>query len=154
MEVILLEKVQNLGGLGERVKVRAGYGRNFLIPTGKAVSATPANVERFEARRAELERVQAELLAGAQARAAALAEVVVTLRAKTSAEGKLFGSVGTGDIAEALTAAGHEVAKREVRLPAGPLRDLGDHAVELHLHPDVNCTVTVRIASETGAGAA
>lgn len=148
MDVILLEKVHNLGGLGDRVSVRAGYGRNFLIPSGKAVSATPANVARFEAQRAELERAQTEALAHAQARAEALDGLILTIAARTSSEGRLFGSIGNVDIADAISQSGAPVAKREVRLPAGPLRDLGDHTVQLHLHTDVNATVTVRIIAE------
>lgn len=156
MEVILLEKVHNLGKLGERVKVRRGYGRNYLIPNRMAVPATAANIARLETMRAELETTQAEALAKAETRAAVLKDFVVTVAGRAGDEGKLFGSIGTADIAEALTAAGHEVEKREVRLPAGPLRTLGDHAVELHLHADVNVTVTVRVAAENEvqAGAA
>jgi large subunit ribosomal protein L9 len=156
MDVILLEKVHNLGKLGDRVKVRAGYGRNYLIPNRKAVPANEANVAKLEALRADLEKAQAEALAQAENRAGALRGRVVTLTARVGDEGKLFGSISTTDIAEALTRDGVEVAKREVRLPNGPLRVIGDHAVDLHLHADVNATVTVRVVAENeptaGAG--
>lgn len=149
MDVILLEKVHNLGNLGDRVRVKPGYGRNYLIPRKKAVSATPANVAEFEARRAELERAQADALGRAQARATQFTDLTVTIRAKAGTEGRLFGSVGTVDIAEAATAMGIELERREVRLPAGPLRDVGSHAVDVHLHPDVNVTITVVVAEES-----
>jgi large subunit ribosomal protein L9 len=149
MEVILLEKVDNLGGLGDKVKVRPGYGRNYLVPTGRAVPANEANVAAFEARRAELEQQAAERLAAAEARKAqveALGSVTVTHKA--GEEGKLFGSVGTTDIAEACAAAGVEVAKSEVRLPEGPLRVAGEYEIELHLHADVNALLKVTIVAE------
>lgn len=145
MEVILLEKVYRLGDLGDRVKVRSGYGRNFLIPNRKAVPATAANLAKFEAERQLLLKANEEKLAEAQQRAGKLTEMVVTISAKAGSEGRLFGSVGTQDIAVAVTEAGVEVAKKEVRLPAGPLRELGEHAIELHLHPDVNVTIKVII---------
>ena len=148
MDVILLEKVRNLGNLGEQVRVKPGYGRNFLIPNGKAVSATKQNIEKFEARRAELERTQADLLAKATARAEALNGLAITLTQKAGAEGKLYGSVGTVDIAEALTANGLELARHEIRLPEGPFRNIGEHAVEIHLHTDVNATIKVIILPE------
>lgn len=149
MEVILLQKVENLGNLGDRVKVRPGYGRNYLIPQGKAAPATPENVAAFEARRAELEKQAAEALAAAEARKAAIEKLGgVTIAAKTGEEGKLFGSVGTVDIAEALTAAGVEVERREVRLPEGPIRVAGEHEVEIHLHTDVNVSLKVTVVSE------
>jgi len=129
MDVILLEKVKNLGSLGARVSVKPGYGRNFLIPKGKAVPATEANIAAFDARRAELERQEAETLAAAQARAAQLAEIAVVIAAKSGDEGKLFGSVGTRDIAEAITAAGVTVDKSEVRLPNGAIRNTGEYTV-------------------------
>lgn len=154
MEVILLEKIHRLGALGDRVQVRAGYGRNYLIPQRKAVPATADNVARFEEQRAELERAQGELLAAANTRAAALADLVVTVAARAGAEGKLFGSVGTGDIAQAVVAAGIAVEKREVRLPNGPLREVGDFAVEIHLHADVDAEITVRVVAESGTSAA
>ncbi|MCC5811842.1 MAG: 50S ribosomal protein L9 [Ectothiorhodospiraceae bacterium] len=143
MEVILLEKVENLGNLGDKVKVRPGYGRNFLIPHGKATPATAESIKAFEDRRAELERQAAEVLSAAEARKAQLEGLSVTIPAKAGDEGKLFGSVGTADIAEAVTAAGVEIAKQEVRLPEGPLRLTGEYQIDLHLHTDVDTTVTV-----------
>ncbi|MEO1751405.1 50S ribosomal protein L9 [Thiofaba sp. EF100] len=148
MEVILLSKVENLGNLGDVVKVRNGYARNFLIPYGKAKVATKSNVAEFEARRAELEKAAAEALAAAQARAAQLEGVAVTIAGKAGTEGKLFGSIGTAEIADALTAAGHAVEKREVRLPTGPLRAVGEYEIDLHLHTDVNTTVKVNVIAE------
>ena len=148
MEVILLEKVANLGALGTKVNVKPGYGRNFLIPQGKAVPATKANLEAFEARRAELERQEAETLAAAQARAEQLATLAVVIAAKSGDEGKLFGSVGTRDIAEAVTAAGVAVNKLEVRLPNGPLRNTGEYKIALQLHSDVMAEVAVTIVAE------
>ncbi len=148
MEVILLQKVANLGNMGDRVKVRSGYGRNFLLPQGKATLATPANIERFEARRAEFEKHAHEQLSSAEQRAAGLAGFKLTITAKAGTEGRLFGSVGTTDIAEALGKAGHEVARSEVRLPAGPLRTVGDHTVTLHLHTDVNVELPVSVVAE------
>ncbi|WP_297529560.1 50S ribosomal protein L9 [Thiohalobacter sp.] len=148
MEVILLEKVANLGNLGDKVKVRPGYGRNFLIPQGKATPATPENVARFEARRAELEKAAAEALAAAEARRDALEGFAVEIAAKAGDEGKLFGSVGTSDIARALTEAGHPVERHEVRLPEGPFRTTGEFDVQLHLHTDVEATVKLTIVAE------
>ncbi len=148
MEVILLSKVENLGNIGDLVNVKPGYGRNFLIPKGKATIANEENRVRFEARRAELEKAAAELLASAQARAAALTELTVSIACKAGEEGKLFGSVGTVDIAEAITTLGVEVAKSEVRLSAGTIRELGEFSIELHLHPEVNATVALEIVAE------
>lgn len=148
MEVILLEKVGRLGALGDKVSVRAGYGRNFLIPYGKAVPATKANVEQFEARRAELEKAAAEKLASAQTRAAQLQDKEVTVVSKAGDEGKLFGSIGVRDIADALTAAGVAVEKSEVRLPEGPIRNTGEYEVDVHLAADVNATVKVIVVGE------
>jgi large subunit ribosomal protein L9 len=148
MEVILLEKIRRLGELGDKVKVKAGFGRNYLIPQGKAVPATPENIARLEARRAELERAQAEALAVAQERAAKLAELTITVRRKAGEEGKLFGSVGTADIAEAVTAAGIELHKHEVRLPEGPFRTTGEFEVSLSLHADVDATLKLVIEAE------
>ncbi len=148
MEVILLQKVANLGNIGDRVKVRSGYGRNFLLPQGKATLVTPSNVAHFEARRAELENIARSELDSAQQRAAGLREFKLTITAKAGTEGKLFGSVGTADIAEAATAAGHALARAEVRLPGGPLRNVGDHTVSLHLHADVDVTLAVTIVAE------
>ena len=148
MEVILLEKVANLGALGSKVNVKAGYGRNFLIPQGKAVPATAANLEAFEARRAELERQEAEILAAAQARAEQLATLAVVIAAKSGDEGKLFGSVGTRDIADAITTAGIAVVKTEVRLPNGALRNTGEYKIALHLHSDVMAEVALTVVAE------
>lgn len=144
MQVILLEKVANLGDLGDQVKVRAGYGRNFLIPQKKAVAATKSNIEMFEARRAELEKAAAETLAAAQARAGEIHAVgTITLARNAGEEGKLFGSVGPGDIADALTQAGVAVEKREVILPEGPIHTLGEFVVHVRTHTDVMQDVTV-----------
>jgi large subunit ribosomal protein L9 len=148
MEVILLEKVANLGALGTKVNVKPGYGRNFLIPQGKAVPATKANLEAFEARRADLERQEAEILAAAQARAEQLATLAVVIAAKSGDEGKLFGSVGTRDIAEAVTAAGVAVSKLEVRLPNGALRNTGEYKIALQLHSDVMAEVALTVVAE------
>jgi large subunit ribosomal protein L9 len=148
MEVILLQKVDNLGNLGDRVTVRPGYGRNYLIPQGKATEATADNVARFEARRAELEAAAATALSVAKTRAEQLAQVVVTLAAKAGNEGRLFGSVGPADIAAAVTAAGAELHKREIRLPQGPIRQLGEHEVGIHLHSDVSLTLRVNVVAE------
>lgn len=148
MEVILLQKVENLGDLGDKVKVRSGYGRNFLIPQGKARPATAENLKLFEERRAELEKAAAEALAAAEARKAQLEGLTVTINVKAGEEGKLFGSVGTIDIAEAVTAAGVEVERQEVRLPEGSIRSVGEYEIELHLHTDVNATVQLVVAGE------
>lgn len=147
MEVILLEKIANLGNLGDKVAVKAGYARNFLLPFGKATPATAANVEAFEARRAELEKNAAERKAEADARAAKLADLTVTITANAGEEGKLFGSIGTRDIADAVTAAGVEVEKSEVRLPEGPLRNVGEYDIVLHLHTDVEATVKLVVVA-------
>jgi large subunit ribosomal protein L9 len=148
MEVILLQKVANLGDIGDRVKVKSGFGRNYLLPQGKATLATPANIAKFEARRAELEKLAREQLASAQERAEAMKDFKLTIVAKAGTEGKLFGSVGTADIAEACTRAGHKVQRSEVRLPAGPLRTVGEHTVNLHLHADVDVPLQVTIVAE------
>jgi len=146
MDVILLEKVANLGGLGDTVKVRAGYGRNYLIPQGKAKPATPENIAYFQSQRAELERKAAEELAAAQARAERIEGLeAVTIAANAGDEGKLFGSVGPQDIADALTAAGVEVERHEVRMPDGPIRAVGEYSVEVHLHADVNAAANVNV---------
>jgi large subunit ribosomal protein L9 len=148
MEVILLEKVANLGNIGDRVKVRSGFGRNFLLPQGKATLATATNVAKFEARRAELEKLAQEQFSSAQQRAEALKDFHLTIHAKAGTEGKLFGSIGTADIAEAGTRAGHAIARSEVRLPNGPLRMVGEHSVNLHLHADIDVTLPVTIIAE------
>jgi large subunit ribosomal protein L9 len=148
MQVILLQKVANLGNVGDRVKVRSGFGRNFLLPQGKATLATPDNIARFEARRAELERLAREQLTSAEDRAAVLKDFKLTIQAKAGTEGKLFGSIGTSDIAEACTRAGFKVERSEVRLPSGPLRTLGEHTVALHLHADIDVPLHVAIVPE------
>jgi large subunit ribosomal protein L9 len=148
MEVILLQKVANLGNIGDRVKVRSGYGRNYLLPQGKATVATPDNVARFEARRVELERAAREQLVSAEDRAQALREFKLTIAAKAGTEGKLFGSIGTSDIAEAVVRAGFKLQRSEVRLPSGPLRSVGEHVVSLHLHADIDVPLTVTIVAE------
>ena len=148
MEVILLQKVANLGNIGDRVKVRSGFGRNFLLPQGKATLATADNIARFEARRAELEKAAREHLTSAQERAEAMKDFKLTIRAKAGTEGKLFGSIGTADIAEACTREGFKVERSEVRLPSGPLRMLGEHVVNLHLHADVDVPLHVAIVAE------
>ncbi|MFO1402355.1 MAG: 50S ribosomal protein L9 [Steroidobacteraceae bacterium] len=151
MDVILLQKVANLGNIGDRVKVKSGYGRNYLLPTSKATLATPDNIKKFEARRAELERAANEHLASAQTRAAAFKDFKLTITAKAGTEGKLFGSVGTTDIAEACTAQGQALERSEVRLPAGPLRTVGEHVVALHLHTDIDVSLTVNIVADEKA---
>lgn len=149
MEIILLEKTRNLGNLGDKVKVRNGYGRNFLIPHGKAVPATEANIKYFQERRAELEKQANDKLAAAQARADKLTEIgSVTIPAKAGDEGKLFGSVGTRDIAEAITAAGVAVAKAEVLMPNGAIRNTGDFELTVQLHSDVAGTIKVSVVPE------
>ncbi len=149
MEVILLENIGNLGGLGDKVDVKAGFGRNYLIPQGKAVPATEANLAEFEARRAELEAAAAEALAAAEARAASINELdVLSIEANAGEGGKLFGSIGTRDIEDAVTAAGVEINKSEVRLPEGALRELGEYQVELHLHSDIDVTIELHIVPE------
>jgi large subunit ribosomal protein L9 len=148
MEIILLQKVANLGNIGDRVKVKAGYGRNFLLPQGKATLATADNIAKFETRRSSLEKAAGDELAQAQARATKLQGFKLTLTAKAGGEGKLFGSVGTSDIAEATNKAGFEVERSEVRLPHGPIRQAGDHVVQLHLHTDVTVDLPVTIVAE------
>ncbi len=148
MEIILLGKVDNLGELGDKVDVRPGYARNYLIPTGKAKFATAKNIAEFEALRSELELKAQEQLKASQSRAEKLSGLEVKIIAKVGGEGKLFGSVGTADITDAIAALGMEVEKSEVRLPQGPLRQTGEHAVELHLHADVNVEIKVIIEGE------
>ena len=148
MEVILLEKVDNLGSLGDMVKVKSGYGRNFLIPTGKAVFATAENRAKFEAHRAELEAAAGEVLVAAKKRQQALDGMTVTIASKVGEEGKLFGSVGTVDIAEAVTGAGVKINKQEVRMPTGPIRQTGEYTIDLHLHPEVNARVKILVVPE------
>jgi len=148
MEVILLEKVENLGSLGDRVNVKSGYGRNFLIPSGKATPATEEHIKAFEERRAELEKAAAEAQTTAEARRDKLVDMSITVQAKAGDEGKLFGSIGTADIAEAIVAAGVEVERSEVRLPEGAFRQVGEYSVLVHLHTDVNTEITLVIEAE------
>lgn len=148
MNVILLEKVGRLGGIGDQIRVRSGYGRNYLIPFGKAVMATPENVAAFETRRGELERVAAEKKQIADQRAARLAALSVTIPANAGDEGKLFGSIGPRDVAEAISKAGVEVTKSEVRMPSGPLRELGEYLIDVQLHSEVMQPVKVTVIPE------
>lgn len=148
MQVILMDKVVNLGNLGDVVKVKDGYARNFLIPTGRARRATQANMDAFAAQKAELERIAAEKLADAQRRAGMLDGASVTIRHKAGVDGRLFGSITNADIADALKTQGHEMAKSEIRLPEGPFKTLGEYRVVVALHTDVTANVTVVVASE------
>jgi large subunit ribosomal protein L9 len=149
MQVILMEKVINLGNLGDVVKVRDGYARNFLIPQGKAKRVTPENLAEFEKRRAELERGQAEKLAGAQEKAARLQGLMVQITRKAGVDGRLFGSVTNFDIADALKVQGFEVEKAAIRMPQGPLKQIGDAHVEIVLHSDVVVPITVSVLGES-----
>lgn len=149
MEVILLENIGNLGNLGDKVDVKAGFGRNYLIPHGKAVPATDNNLAQFEARRAELEAAAAEARTGAEARAEAVNALgLISISANAGEEGKLFGSIGTRDIAEAVNAAGCEIDKAEVRLPEGALRELGEYEINIQLHGDVTAMIAVAVVPE------
>ncbi|KMN32324.1 MULTISPECIES: 50S ribosomal protein L9 [Chromobacterium] len=148
MQIILLEKVANLGQLGDVVKVKDGYGRNFLIPQGKAKRATEANLKQFEARRAELEAKQAEILADAKVRAEKLNEAVVTIAQKAGVDGRLFGSVTNADVAEAVTAFGVAVKRTEVRLPNGPFKAIGEYDIEIALHHDVVTPIKIVVVAE------
>ena len=148
MEVILLQKIANLGDIGDRVKVKPGFGRNYLLPAGKATLATPENIARFETRRAELEAKAATDLETAKSRAAALEGFTLSLTAKAGSEGKLFGSIGTADIAEACLRAGQSVERSEVRLPGGPIRTVGEHVITLHLHSDIDVPVPLTVIAE------
>ncbi len=148
MEIILLEKIANLGNLGDKVTVRPGYGRNFLIPKGKAVRATDEKLAEFEQRRADLEKKAAAEFAAAQARAEAISKLDVKITQKAGEEGRLYGSVGTKDIADAVTAAGVELHKHEVRLPTGAIRQAGDYEIKLHLHADLDATLALKIIGE------
>lgn len=148
MQVILLDKIARLGGLGDTVEVKSGFARNYLIPQGKAVMATKANVEMFEARRAELEAKLADVLAAAQARAAQLEALeAVVIESKSGDEGKLFGSIGTRDVSDAITAAGVAVAKSEVRMPEGVLRYTGEYEIAVQLHADVKTAVKINVVA-------
>ena len=148
MNVILLESVENLGGIGDLVKVKPGYGRNFLLPQGKAALATEANMKAIEARRAELEKAAAEELAKAKARSKAFEGLEVIIQANAGAEGKLFGSVGPVDVVEALSAVQVEIERAEVRMPDGPIQEVGDFTVGIHLHSDVNVEVLLHVVGE------
>jgi len=148
MEIILLEKIENLGAMGDRVKVRSGYGRNYLVPKGKAKPATAENIAAFEAMRAELEQAAGEALATAESRRARLEGMSITIAANAGDEGKLFGSVGTADIADAIKAMGVEVDRHEVRLPNGVFRQVGEFEVLLHLHSDVEAIIKLSITPE------
>ncbi|MGB5347384.1 MAG: 50S ribosomal protein L9 [Woeseia sp.] len=147
MNVILLDKVENLGNIGDLVKVKPGYGRNFLIPQGKAALATTANMQQIEARRAELEKAAGEELAAAKARAATMAGLEVVITANAGSEEKLFGSVGPVDIVAALSAVQVEVERSEIRMADGPIHELGEYEIGVHLHSDVNATVKVRVVA-------
>jgi large subunit ribosomal protein L9 len=149
MQVILLEKVVNLGGLGEVVKVKDGFARNFLIPQGKAKRATPENLAEFETRRADLEKTQADALAAAQERGAKIDGLTVQITRKAGVDGRLFGSVTTYDIAEALQGLGHEVERAAIRLPQGPLKAIGDYDLALALHSDIVVHIKVSVLGET-----
>lgn len=148
MEVILLEKIANLGNLGDRVTIKPGYGRNYLVPQGKAVLATPERLAEFEQRRAELEKAAAEKLAAAQARADAISKLEIVITQKAGDEGKLFGSVGTQNIADAITQAGAKVEKHEVRLPEGVIRHIGEYDIDINLHTDVVVTLPIKVVAE------
>ena len=148
MDVILLDKVGRLGGIGDKVAVKSGFGRNYLIPQGKAIPATEENLRDFETRRAELEAAANEKLGEARMRAEKLVDLTVTIAANAGEEGKLFGSVGTRDIAEAITAAGVEVVKSEVKLPQGTLREVGEYEIDVQLHADVIQSLKVTIVAE------
>ncbi|MDY6942724.1 MAG: 50S ribosomal protein L9 [Pseudomonadota bacterium] len=148
MEIILLQKVENLGGLGDKVKVSAGHARNLLIPKGMAVPATPERIKEFEAKRAELEKIAAQNLAEAQKRESELEGLEITITAKSAGAGKLYGSIGTVDVAEAIAQSGRTIERREVRLPEGPIREAGEYDVILHLHTDVDVPIKVIVVAE------
>lgn len=148
MDIILLQKVDNLGNLGDTVSVKSGYGRNFLIPSGRAVSATKENLQTFEARRAELQKDAAEKLAAAERRKEVLDGMAISIACKAGDEGRLFGSVGTTDIAKAVNDAGVDLAKKEVMLPNGAFRVAGEYEVDVHLHADVNAILKLSIIPE------
>ena len=148
MEVILLEKIANLGNLGVKVTIKSGYGRNYLVPKGKAVAATAKKIAEFEARRAELEKAAAQKLSAAQKLGTELSRLAVVITHKAGDEGRLFGSVGTHNIAEAITAAGIAIEKHQIRLPHGAIRQIGDYAIDINLHSDVVVTLSIKIAAE------
>jgi large subunit ribosomal protein L9 len=154
MEVILLENIENLGALGDKVSVKSGFARNYLVPHGKAKVATVANLAEFEARRAELEKAVADSLSEAQIKQQAIEALgVLEIVTKVGSEGKLFGSIGTADIAEVIAAAGVVVEKREIRLPDGAIRITGEHVIDIHVHADVDTSVTISIVGEDGTDA-
>ena len=148
MDIILLEKVDRLGKLGDVVNVKNGFARNFLLPFGKAKAATETNIKELEERRAELEAKEAETLATATTLKAKLDEMTISITSKSGAEGKLFGSVGNADIAEAIVAAGVDIEKKIVRLPTGPIRNAGEYEIDLHLHSDVNAMIKLTVIGE------
>lgn len=148
MEIILLDKVENLGNLGDKVNVKPGYARNFLIPHGKAQPATAANMAKFETRRAELEQASRDAMTRAEGRRDQLEGLEITIGANAGGEGKLFGSVGPADVADAIAAKGIELEKREIRMPEGPVRQAGEHEVQVHLHTDVDATVKLIVVAE------
>ncbi len=150
MNVILLESVENLGSIGDLVKVKPGYGRNYLLPQGKAALATPENMKAIEARRAELEKAAAEELAKAKERAKAFENLELVVHANAGSEGKLFGSVGPIDIVEALAAVQVEAERSEIRMPEGPIQELGEYPIGVHLHSEVNAEVLVKVVGEEG----
>ncbi|VAW57227.1 LSU ribosomal protein L9p [hydrothermal vent metagenome] len=148
MDIILLEKVDRLGALGDVVNVKNGFARNFLLPFGKAKIATEANIKELEERRAELEAKEAKTLATAEALKTKLDEMTISISSKSGSEGKLFGSVGNGDIAEAIVAAGIDIEKKSVRLPTGPIRNAGEYEIDLHLHSDINAKIKLTVVGE------
>ena len=149
MEVILLENIENLGSLGDKVSVKAGFARNYLVPHGKAKMATAANLAEFEARRVELEKAAAEAKANGEARQKAIETLAaIDITAKVGSEGKLFGSIGVADVADAITAAGQKVEKREIRMPDGAIRNIGEHQIDIHLYTDIDTTITINVVGE------
>lgn len=148
MEVILFEKIDRLGGIGDLVNVKAGFARNFLLPQGKAKAATDANKAEIESRRAEFEKLAVDALTSAEKRCEKIEAIAISITAKSGTEGKLFGSIGNTDIAAALVAAGVEVEKREVRLPDGPIRQAGEYEITIHLHSDVDAVAKVSVIGE------
>ena len=148
MEVILLEKIANLGNLGDKVIIKSGYGRNYLVPQGKAVPATATKIAEFEARRAELEKAAAEKLSAAQKLGNELNKLQIVITQKAGDEGRLFGSVGTHNIAEAITVGGIAIEKHQIRLPNGAIRHIGEYPIDINLHSDVIVTLTIKVAAE------
>ena len=149
MEVILMENIENLGGVGDKVSVKSGFARNYLVPQGKAKVATAENLAEFEARRAELEKAAAEALATAESRKQAIEALgVVEITARVGSEGKLFGSIGVADVCDAVEALGGDIQKSEVRMPEGALRTTGEHVVDIHLYTDVDTQISINIIGE------